>query len=246
MSAHSPNHPARAFVYAPPSEPFLDVIYADDDILVLNKPSGLLSVPGKADSHRDCLEARACTAYCGARIVHRLDNATSGVMVLAMTKAAHRHLSMQFERRHTSKTYIARVWGHVADETGQVDLPLICDWPNRPKQHVDMSRGKPSQTDWRVLALEGSEFEETETPTGSADTAPAPAITRLQLTPLTGRSHQLRVHMLSIGHPILGDRFYAHDTALIAADRLQLHAQSLTLRHPADGRHCTFEAPCPF
>ena len=233
MITHSPTsqlYPARAFIYRPPTVPYLTVLYVDDDILVLNKPSGLLSVPGKAEAHRDCLEARASAQFPGARIVHRLDNATSGVMVLGRGRQAHRHLSMQFERRHIVKSYIARVWGHVAAQSGRVDLPLICDWPNRPLQMVDFERGKPSQTDWQVLERENG----------------AVKVSRLRLTPLTGRSHQLRVHMAQLGHAILGDRFYAPDAALLAAGRLQLHAAMLTLRHPADGRPLTFEAPCPF
>ncbi len=243
MNTHTLGHPARAFIYAPPLTPFLDVVHCDDDLLVLNKPSGLLSVPGKADTHRDCLEARAQERYPGARIVHRLDNATSGVIVLALNKQAHRHLSMQFERRHTAKTYIARVWGHVAGDSGRIDLPLICDWPNRPMQMVDFERGKPSQTDWRVLEREGA-----LAPCNDAvvSAMPGPPVTRLELTPLTGRSHQLRVHLLELGHPILGDRFYAPDDALIAAPRLQLHAHTLTVRRPADGAPVTFKVPCPF
>ncbi len=196
-------------------------------MLVIDKPSGLLSVPGKAVEHRDCLESRAREAYQQCRIVHRLDMDTSGILVLAMNAKAHRHLGLQFERRHVKKTYIARVWGHVEDDEGTIDLPLICDWPNRPRQMVDHQIGKPSQTSWRVLSR-------------------AEHSTRLELTPLTGRSHQLRVHLLSLGHPILGDNIYADQQALIAADRLQLHAQSLSLFHPADGRVCDFVSPCPF
>ncbi len=217
----------RHFVYSPPAKPFLSVVYHDDDLLVLDKPSGLLTVPGKAPEHGDCLELRARQAYPQSRIVHRLDMDTSGIVVLAMNAKAHRHLGLQFERRHIKKTYIARVWGVVEKDSGTIDLPLICDWPNRPRQMVDHERGKPSQTDWQVLTRnEGS--------------------TRVKLTPLTGRSHQLRVHMLSLGHVILGDNIYADAPALAAADRLQLHAQSLTLFHPADGRTCEFASKCPF
>ncbi|MDO9127111.1 MAG: pseudouridine synthase, partial [Parvibaculum sp.] len=137
------------------------------------------------------------------------------------------HLGLQFERRKIRKTYVARVWGHLAGESGRVDLPIACDWPNRPKQMVDMEAGRPAQTEWEILARE--------------ETA-----TRLRLSPLTGRSHQLRVHMLSLGHPILGDNFYATGEAFAAADRLQLHAETLTLHHPADGTVRTFSVPCPF
>jgi len=217
----------RKFTYNPPAEPRLSVIYRDDDLLVLDKPSGLLTVPGKAPEHGDCLEKRARETCPQSRIVHRLDMDTSGIVVLAMNAKAHRHLGLQFERRHIKKTYIARVWGLVEKDNGNIDLPLICDWPNRPRQMVDHERGKPSQTDWQVLARQDNS-------------------TRVKLTPLTGRSHQLRVHMLSLGHVILGDNIYADALALAAADRLQLHAQSLSLFHPADGRTCEFESKCPF
>lgn len=203
------------------------MLYQDDDLLVVDKPSGLLSVPGKAAEHSDCLAKRAQETYPQCRIVHRLDMDTSGILVLAMNAPAHRHLGMQFERRHIRKTYVARVWGTVESDSGTIDLPLICDWPNRPRQMVDHERGKPSQTDWQVL----------ERGINS---------TRLKLTPLTGRSHQLRVHLLSLGHPILGDNIYAHQDALAVADRLQLHAQSLTMFHPTGGRTCKFTSECPF
>ncbi len=195
--------------------------------MVVDKPSGLLSVPGKAPEHGDCLEQRARQQFPQSRIVHRLDMDTSGVLVLAMNAKAHRHLGLQFERRHIKKSYIARVWGQLAKDSGTIDLPLICDWPNRPRQMVDHQNGKPSQTCWQVLSHNKNS-------------------TRVELTPLTGRSHQLRVHMLSLGHPILGDNIYADEEALAAADRLQLHAQNLTLFHPADGRTCEFHSDCPF
>ena len=217
----------RSFVYAPPTKPCLTVLHHDDDLLVVDKPSGLLTVPGKAPEHADCLEKRAQASFPHCRIVHRLDMDTSGILVLAMNAKAHRHLGLQFERRHIKKTYIARVWGSVEQDSGTIDLPLICDWPNRPRQMVDHQRGKSSRTDWQVLSRDDHS-------------------TRVKLTPLTGRSHQLRVHLLSLGHPILGDNIYAHEKALTAADRLQLHAQSLTLFHPEDGRTCEFESKCPF
>ena len=218
--------PDREFVYAPPAGP-LQIIYHDDDLLVVDKPSGLLTVPGKAKEHADCLESRVQKQFPEARIVHRLDMDTSGIVIMALNRAAHRHLGLQFERRHIKKTYIARVWGQVAGNEGEVDLPLICDWPNRPLQMVDHERGKKALTAWRVIDREQ-------------------AATRLELKPHTGRSHQLRVHMLALGHPILGDRFYATDEALAAADRLQLHAKSLTLFHPVGGKVFEFTSPCPF
>lgn len=220
----NPNPP---FVYDPPMVPQLDILHADDQILVLNKPCGLLSVPGKAEAHKDCLEARAQAAFPNARIVHRLDMDTSGVLVMAMNPQAHRHLGLQFERRKTNKTYIARVWGHVTNDTGLVDLPLRCDWPNRPRQMVCHEQGRPAQTHWKVLTRE----QET---------------TVVELSPITGRSHQLRVHMLSLGHPIIGDRFYAQGSALKAGDRLHLHARTLGLHHPADGEFIWFHTDVPF
>lgn len=219
----SPNPP---FTYAPPDTP-LDVIHLDDQILAVNKPSGLLSVPGKAKEHRDCLETRVKAAYPDALLVHRLDMDTSGVMIFGIGKAAQRHISSQFQKRQLEKTYVARVSGHVMDDTGRVDLPLIVDWPNRPLQMVDHVRGKPSVTDWTVLAREDG-------------------ATRMELQPKTGRSHQLRVHMLELGHPILGDRFYGDATVVAAAKRLQLHAQTLHMRHPDGGAWLTLHAPCPF
>ena len=202
-------------------------LHVDSHLLVLEKPSGLLSVPAKPPGTQDCLEARARAAYPDALLVHRLDGDTSGVMVFARTKLAQRHLNWQFERRQVSKTYVARVAGHVDGEAGRIDLPLISDWPNRPKQMVCHERGRPSVTDWRVIGREAD-------------------ATRLKLTPLTGRSHQLRVHLLALGHPILGDPFYASGAALEAADRLQLHAARLGFRHPEGGAHVAFSSAVPF
>ncbi len=211
--------------YTPPQEP-LRILHHDHELLLVDKPSGLLSVPGKGAHLADCLLTRVQAVFPEALLVHRLDRDTSGVMVFALSRHAQRHLGLQFEHRQTRKTYVARVWGHVAQKTGTVDLPLIVDWPNRPRQHVDFETGKPAQTDWRVLRYE--------------DTA-----TRLRLTPHTGRSHQLRVHMREIGHPILGDPFYATGPAR-AAPRLMLHSETLRLRHPDGGKGMRFRAPVPF
>ncbi|MEQ9143591.1 MAG: RluA family pseudouridine synthase [Parvibaculaceae bacterium] len=218
--------PPEPFQYAPPEEP-LRVLHADDDILVLSKPSGLLSVPGKPAAHADCLESRAKAEFPSARIVHRLDMDTSGIIVMAMNAAAHRHLGLQFERRKTEKTYVARVWGTIDEAAGTIDAPLACDWPNRPRQMIDRENGRTAITHWQVLERES-------------------AATRVRLRPVTGRSHQLRVHMLSLGHPVLGDNLYATGEALSAASRLQLHSESLTLHHPDGGERLTFTAPCPF
>jgi tRNA pseudouridine32 synthase/23S rRNA pseudouridine746 synthase len=211
--------------YDPPRTP-LDILHQDHEILVVNKPAGLLSVPGKGEHLADCLLSRVQAAFPEALLVHRLDRDTSGVMIFALTPRAQRHLGLQFERRHVRKTYVARVWGEMAEKTGTVDLPLIVDWPNRPKQKVDFETGRPALTDWRVVRVEDG-------------------TTRLRLYPHTGRSHQLRVHMAELGHPILGDPFYATGPAR-EYPRLMLHAEALRIRHPDGGVGLTFSAPCPF
>ena len=216
--------------YAPPDTP-LALLHADAQILVVAKPAGLLSVPGKGAHLADCLIARVQSAFPEALLVHRLDRDTSGVMVFALTPHAQRHLGLQFEKRQVRKSYIARVWGRVAQSEGTIDLPLIVDWPNRPRQKVCHSTGRPALTRWKMLRHEALDEG---------------AATRLRLHPETGRSHQLRVHMQAIGHPILGDPFYARGAALAAAARLQLHAETLRLRHPDGGRSLRFAAPCPF
>ncbi len=203
------------------------VIHRDAALLVLDKPSGLLTVPAKPPGPQDCLEARARAAFPGALLVHRLDRDTSGVAVFALERQAQRHLGWQFERRQVEKLYVARVWGEPEAEEGRIEAPLIVDWPNRPRQMICPERGKPAVTDWRVLAREGG-------------------VARVALAPRTGRSHQLRVHMASLGHPILGDNFYAHPEAHAAADRLQLHAARIGFRHPVGGAWVEFAAPVPF
>lgn len=214
------------FTYRPPTDA-PRILHADHEILVVDKPAGLLSVPGRGEDRQDCLINRLRGAYPTVLLVHRLDLDTSGVMVFGLTPHAQRHLGRQFEARQTKKHYLARLWGHLEPKTGRVDLPLIVDWPNRPRQHVNHETGKPAQTDWRVLRHE------------------ADGTTRVRLTPLTGRSHQLRVHMMELGHPILGDPLYATGAARDFA-RLMLHAESLRLRHPDSNQSMTFSAPCPF
>jgi len=211
--------------YDPPMTP-LSVVHADHQILVVDKPAGLLSVPGKGDHLADCLIARVQAVYPEALLIHRLDRDTSGIMVFGLTPLAQRHINWQFEERVTKKVYVARVWGLVVEKTGDIDLPLIVDWPNRPLQMVDHVRGKPAQTGWRVVRHE----ERT---------------TRIRLYPKTGRSHQLRVHMQQIGHPILGDPFYATGEAR-EAPRMMLHAESLKFRHPDGGHWVSFAAKAPF
>lgn len=211
--------------YNPPMDP-LDVLHEDAHIILVNKPSGLLSVPGRGEHLADCLITRVQAAFPTALLVHRLDRDTSGVMVFAQTPAAQRHLGLQFEKRMTKKTYVARVWGVPRETSGVIDLPLIVDWPNRPKQMVDHENGKPAVTEWKAIS--------------STDTE-----TRMRLMPQTGRSHQLRVHMLALGHPILGDPFYAEGPAL-EFPRLMLHSEELKLKHPEDGRGMRFRAKAPF
>lgn len=217
--------------YQPPTSPYLDILYQDDDIVVFNKPSGLLSVPGKAKEHFDSLMLRAQRVWPQSGIVHRLDMMTSGVIVMAMHKDALRHLNRQFQDRLTSKFYIAEVAGHIAQDQGEIDLPLICDWPNRPKQMVCYENGKPSLTQYRVLKREETNGVKT---------------TRVKLTPITGRSHQLRVHMQQLGHPILGDRLYAPEDVIEQSPRLLLHAQRLQLTHPKTEETLVFEHPPEF
>lgn len=213
------------FVYAPPDVP-LSVLYEDAAIVVVDKPAGLLSVPGKLAGREDCMVSRLQAARWDALVVHRLDCDTSGVMIFARTKQAQGFLGQEFEQRRARKTYIARVKGEVAGEAGRIDLPLGSDWPNRPRQMVDHDRGRPAQTDWQVI--------------GRAD-----GETLMRLSPLTGRSHQLRVHMLALGHVILGDQIYdVQDHA--RWPRLMLHAETLGLHHPTDGTWREFTAPRPF
>ncbi|MEM1073787.1 MAG: RluA family pseudouridine synthase [Pseudomonadota bacterium] len=212
-------------VYCPPQDPLV-VLHEDAEVLLVDKPSGLLSVPGKGPQLADCLMARVQEVFPDALLVHRLDRDTSGVIIFALTAHAQRHLGLQFEKRITKKTYVARVWGVPETKTGTVDLPLIVDWPNRPRQKVCHETGKPAQTDWRVIK------HDTET-------------SRLRLFPKTGRSHQLRVHMLAIGHPILGDPFYAAGPAR-DYPRLMLHSEELRFKHPNGGRSVKIRAPAPF
>lgn len=230
MSAFKPIIYDRPFDYRPP-ELGPQLIHTCAQFYCVDKPAGLLSVPGKAQSHKDCVESRLKVLDPEARIVHRLDMATSGVMIMVRNSAAHRHIGLQFERRHLRKRYEALVWGRVEDMAGQIDLPLRCDWPNRPVQMVDEARGKKAITDWQVIGHER---------------LCGHVVTRMALTPITGRSHQLRVHMLALGHPIVGDQLYAPDEAFTIASRLMLHALWIEFHHPDGGERVSFKAVCPF
>lgn len=202
------------------------VVFIDDAIIVIHKPPGLLAVPGRQDA--DCAWSRVAATHPDARVVHRLDQATSGLMVLARGADMQRRLSMAFAARGVDKGYDAVVQGLVAGDDGRIDAPLAADWPRRPRQCIDLVRGKPARTRWQVRARDGG--------TGR---------TRLWLTPETGRTHQLRVHLASIGHPILGDALYGGETSLLAP-RLLLHAARLAFDHPRHGAYCVFESPAPF
>ncbi len=214
-------------IYQPPMDPYLNVVYQDDDVLLLNKPSGLLSVPGRQVIHKDSLQSRAQAQFPTATTVHRLDMETSGLILMALNKASHVSLSRQFEQREISKQYRARVFGHLQSASGQVEVPLICDWPNRPRQMVDFDKGKKSLTHWSVIDREQQ-------------------TTLLELKPVTGRSHQLRVHMLYIGHPIVGDPLYANGNALNFASRLALQSQSISFQALQDGSEMNFHLPADF
>ncbi len=202
-------------------------LYHDAHLLVFDKPAGLLSVPGRLPENKDSLALRAQAEFPDALIVHRLDMATSGLLVMARGAEAHRALSIAFAERRVDKSYVAIVAGQVPADTGEVNLPLICDWPNRPRQMVDHDIGKPSLTRYRVLSRETNR-------------------TRVQLEPVTGRSHQLRVHMMAMGHPIIGDEFYAPEDTRRLSPRLLLHAERLSLPHPASAEILTFHAPAAF
>jgi tRNA pseudouridine32 synthase/23S rRNA pseudouridine746 synthase len=213
-------------VYNPPLEPEFSLLHRDADLLVFDKPSGLLSVPGRHPALGDSLLTRVQKTFPQALIIHRLDKDTSGVLVMSRNRKAHAFVAEQFAARTIRKSYVAVVWGRVEEEEGLVDLPLAINPDNKPRHRVDPDHGKPAQTRWQVIGY----GENT---------------TRLRLFPLTGRTHQLRVHMKALGHVILGDEFYADGLALSAANRLLLHADELSFRHP-DGTDVIFKAPVPF
>ncbi|WP_456070377.1 bifunctional tRNA pseudouridine(32) synthase/23S rRNA pseudouridine(746) synthase RluA [Haemophilus paraphrohaemolyticus] len=217
--------------YHPPLEPFLDEVYLDNHILVINKPSGLLSVPGNRPEYFDSAMTRVQKKYGFTEPAHRLDMATSGILLFALSKVAEKELKRQFREREPKKHYIALLWGKLGEkvgDTGKMNFPLICDWENRPRQKICYEHGKKAITHYEVL-----EYLPNNT-------------TRVKLTPITGRSHQLRVHSLALGHPILGDKFYANPLAKSLAPRLCLHAESLTITHPITGERMTFTTEAEF
>lgn len=207
----------------------LNILYLDEHLLIANKPSGLLSVPGKGPENQHCLHKQALEFNPNARVVHRLDQATSGIVMFPLSYPCLKQLTHHFEHRNIHKRYVAVVNGQVIDDEGEVKLPLICDWPNRPKQMVCFENGKAAHTRYKVLTR------------NSANDS-----TRVSLEPVSGRTHQLRVHMLSIGHPILGDRLYAPEDALGKSPRLLLHAEELWFDHPITGEHLHIHCPAEF
>ena len=216
--------------------PNVDLVYLDEHLLVLNKPSGLLSVPGRGEDKQDCLIARAQSEWPEALTVHRLDMATSGLVVIARGPEVQRNLSQAFALREVHKTYEAVVDDilHPADSNSaaawqDIQMPLLIDWPNRPKSKIDWEHGKPSHTQWRIQ--QGACLQKT---------------TRVEMKPITGRTHQLRLHMMAIGHAILGDSLYATPEILAKSPRLLLHARELQFRHPMKAEWMAFKSTVPF
>lgn len=213
----------------------LELIYQDDDLLVLNKPPGLLAVPGRGADKQDCLSSRVQQHFPHALVVHRLDMATSGLMLMALNAPMQRLLNHAFAQREVHKRYEALVQGHLqaapGDDWRMVDLPIRVDWPRRPLRIID-AQGKPSTTRWRLLA--------------HAQWHCGTPVSRLALEPITGRSHQLRVHLQALGHPILGDTLYGSPEVQALSPRMLLHASHLTLTHPSSGQRMTWNSPAPF
>nr|MBL8410035.1 RNA pseudouridine synthase [Dechloromonas sp.] len=214
--------------YIPPPDTGLAILYVDEYLLVVDKPAGLLSVPGRGEGKEDCLASRVEAIFADALIVHRLDMDTSGLLLMARGKEMQGALSRLFRERLVDKRYVAVVDGLLAQDAGEVDLPLICDWPNRPRQKVDFDIGKRSLTKFALLDRDVSVGR-----------------SRVALEPVTGRSHQLRVHMATLGHPILGDDLYGGE-AYGKADRLLLHAMDLAFEHPVSGARLEFHCDAPF
>ena len=217
----------RPFVYTPPQTP-LEIIYIDSSVVVLNKPAGLLTVPGRPETHSDCLLTRVRKEVFGALLVHRLDLDTSGIIIFARTASSQVNLGRQFEERRIRKIYRATVSGYIKKDAGLISLPIVVDWPNRPIQKVCFQTGKDSITRFKVLER------------------PNAKVSLVELYPVTGRTHQLRLHMKSIGHPILGDSLYADEKSFKASERLNLHASSLEIIHPKTDQTKILSAPVPF
>lgn len=216
--------------HAPQNEPVMpQILHLDDALIVICKPAGLLSQPGRRPEKWDSVITRLKPQYPDAVVVHRLDEPTSGLMMLARGHAMSSGLSRAFRERRVNKRYEAIVSGIMTQDEGSIDFPLIADWPNRPRQKIDFETGKPSLTHFQVLERNDAENW-----------------TRVDLEPYTGRSHQLRMHLMALGHPILGDPLYADPESFVRASRMTLHAKHLDLDHPLTGQKLSFDSPVPF
>lgn len=211
----------------PHSQEEIRILYKDADLLLVRKPDLLLSIPGRHPLNKDCLITRLQQDYPTASIVHRLDLDTSGIMIIPLNKPTHAHISRQFQERRVEKSYHAVVFGVVDQDAGEIELPIRCDWENRPLQMIDHEQGKHALTRYEVLKRMKDR-------------------TRMLLKPVTGRSHQLRIHMRELGHPILGCDMYAHEEALKMADRMLLHASFIGFEHPTTGEWLTGECAPDF
>ena len=211
----------------PHSKEKIIILHEDNDLLLVRKPDLLLSIPGRHPLNKDCLITRLRENYPSASMVHRLDLDTSGIMVIPLNKSTHAHISRQFQERKVEKSYIAIAYGQIPDDEGEINLPIAADWENRPKQVICAQRGKNALTRYQVLSREKDR-------------------SRVLLRPVTGRSHQLRIHLRELGHPILGCDMYAHEEALNMAPRLMLHATKLGFEHPATGQWLSGECPADF
>lgn len=214
--------------YAPPPDRGLEILYVDEALLVVDKPAGLLSVPGRGVDKADCLISRLQARFADALAVHRLDMSTSGLLLVARGAGMHSALSRLFRERQVDKRYLAEVEGCLETTAGEIELPLICDWPNRPRQKVDFETGKYSLTRYKLISMDRDRNT-----------------SRVELEPVTGRSHQLRVHLAALGHPILGDELYGNGKPE-AGERLHLHATDLAFVHPLSGENLQFHCEAPF
>lgn len=221
----------------PQADPFIvpvcheeiEILYQDEFLLLINKPSALLTLSGKHPSNKDSVHFRLVQDFPTATMLHRLDLGTSGILVVALNKVINAHIGRQFQARDVHKTYTAMLHGHVIDETGCIDIPIAKDRPNFPLQKICYDSGKSAVTNYQVIErLQG------------------PAMTRVTFTPVSGRTHQLRIHSREIGHPILGCDLYATDEAFLMADRLMLHATTIDFEHPVTGQRVQGCCPCPF
>lgn len=219
----------QAYYIVPKCDKAVDILYQDDYLLVVNKPEFLLTVPGRAPENKDCVITRLKKDFPEAVIVHRLDLDTSGILIVPIVRSAMSHLARQFQERKIYKRYEAIVWGEVKEQIGEVDLPIIVDWENRPLQCINFETGRNALTHYQKLGFDVQTQQ-----------------TRLELKPITGRSHQLRLHCREMGHPIIGCDLYAHPAARAASPRLLLHAKEISFTHPHTNERLTIQSPVPF